>query len=138
MSAGLTRVRAFLEQHGLKKGEYEFINAAGFTRENHFTPMQLGRYLEAVRGDFTSFPEYLVALPIAGVDGTLRSRMKASSAERWVRAKTGLLNGVVGLAGYAGRPNGVIITFAFIYNGGGREDRARALFDRMAAGLAED
>jgi D-alanyl-D-alanine carboxypeptidase/D-alanyl-D-alanine-endopeptidase (penicillin-binding protein 4) len=138
MAGGLSRVQQWLENIGLKKGEYEFINAAGFTRENRLTPVQLGRILEAVRGDFTLFPEYLTALPIAGVDGTLKNRMKKSSAERWVRAKTGLLNGVVGLAGFAGRPNGVVVTFAFIYNGAGREDRARALFDQLASSLVEE
>jgi len=138
MAAGMERVRAYMEGTGLKKGEYEFINAAGFTRENKLSPAQIGRFLQFVQDDFTSFPEYLSSLPIGGVDGTLKNRMKGSAAERWVRAKTGLLNGVVGLAGYAGRSGGRIITFAFIYNGGGREDRARALFDRMAAAVVED
>lgn len=138
MEAGLSRVRSYLESIGFKKDEYEFINAAGFTRENKLSPVQIGRFLETIHGDFTSFPEYLSALPIAGIDGTLRSRMKSSAAERWVRAKTGLLNGVVGLAGFAGRPNGGIVTFAFIYNGGGKEDRARGLFDRLAAALVEE
>lgn len=139
MSGGMAKVHDYLDSLGLPRGSYEFINAAGFTRENRLTPLQLGRFLEMVHSDFTIFPEYLSSLPIAGVDGTLRSRMKNSNAQRWVRAKTGLLNGTVGLAGYAGRANGVIVTFAFIYNGAaGREDRARALFDRMAAQIAEE
>lgn len=138
MAKGMPHVHKYIESSGIKKGEYEFINPAGFTRKNRMTPMQLGRVLEHVRSDFTIFPEYLAALPIGGVDGTLRRRMKGSSAERWVRAKTGLLNGVVGLAGYAGRDGGQIVAFAFIYNGGGREDKARALFDQMAAHLAEE
>lgn len=138
MEGGLVRVRSYMERLGYKKDEYEFINAAGFTRDNRFTAAQYGRFLEAVQKDFTMFPEYLSSLPIGGVDGTLRSRMKGTAATKWVRAKTGLLNGVVGLAGYAGRSNGTIVSFAFIYNGGGREDRARALFDKMAALLVED
>lgn len=138
MATGMKLVRQYLESSGLKAGDYEFINAAGFTRKNRLTPLQLGKYLEFVRSDFTFFPEYLSALPIAGVDGTLRKRMVHSSAESWVRAKTGLLNGVVGLSGFAGRPNGQIATFVFIYNGGGREDKARAFFDRMAALIVEE
>lgn len=138
MAAGMERVRAYMEEAGFRKGEYEFVNAAGFTRENQLSPAQIGQFLQFVQGDFTSFPEYLSSLPIGGVDGTLKNRMKGSAAERWVRAKTGLLNGVVGLAGYAGRSGGRIVTFAFIYNGGGREDRARALFDRLAAAIVED
>jgi D-alanyl-D-alanine carboxypeptidase/D-alanyl-D-alanine-endopeptidase (penicillin-binding protein 4) len=139
MTGGMARVIKYLEGAGLKKDEFEFINAAGFTRKNKFTPQQLGRVLEHIHADFTIFPEFLSSLPIAGVDGTLRNRMKNSRAERWVRAKTGLLNGVVGLAGFAGRPAGRVVSFAFIYNGAaGREDKARALFDRMAASIVED
>jgi len=136
--AGLARVKKYLEAAGLKSSEYEFINASGFTRRNRMTPFQLGQLLEYVRSDFTIYPEFLAALPIAGIDGTLRSRMKSRPAERWIRAKTGLLNGVVGLAGFAGRANGEVLAFVFIYNGSGREDRARALFDQMAARLVED
>ncbi len=138
MDGGMNRVRKYLESAGLKPADYEFINAAGFTRRNRLSPQQIGKFLEFVHADFTIFPEYLASLPIAGVDGTLRSRMKNPPAERWVRAKTGLLNGVVGLSGFAGRSGGEIVTFAFIYNGGGREDKARALFDQMAGFIVED
>jgi D-alanyl-D-alanine carboxypeptidase/D-alanyl-D-alanine-endopeptidase (penicillin-binding protein 4) len=138
MATGMNIVRKYLESSGIKSGDYEFINAAGFTRKNRLSPMQLGNYLEFVRTDFTFFPEYLAALPIAGVDGTLRKRMVGTDAEGWVRAKTGLLNGAVGLAGFAGRPNGQTATFVFIYNGSGREDKARAFFDRMAALIVQE
>lgn len=138
MPAGMAQLEKFLTKVGFKSGEYAFVNASGFSRANKMTPAQLGRLLEAMREDFTSYPEFLTSLPIGGVDGTLKNRMKNGGAERWVRAKTGLLNGVVGLAGYAGRGNGHVRTFAFIYNGPGREDRARVLFDQMAAVLAED
>ncbi len=138
MSAGMLQIVKYLDSIGFKRGEYQFINASGFSRGNKMSPRQLGRILEIMRDDFTSYPEFLTSLPIAGVDGTLRSRMKETGAERWVRAKTGLLNGAVGLAGYAGQPDGIVRSFAFIYNGSGREDQARNLFDRMAAVLTED
>jgi D-alanyl-D-alanine carboxypeptidase/D-alanyl-D-alanine-endopeptidase (penicillin-binding protein 4) len=138
MSDGLAIVNKFLESTGLKKGEYSFTNASGFTRENKFKPEQMGRFLDQMRSDFAIFPEYLTALPIAGVDGTLKKRMKNTAAERWVRAKTGLLNGVVGLAGFAGQSNGPITTFVFIYNGSGHEDKARNFFDKMAASLVQN
>ena len=137
-AAGMSRVHKYLEKAGIKTTDLEFQNAAGLTRKNRMTVEQIGRFLGYVHTDFQMFPEYLSALPIGGVDGTLRSRMKNSAAERWVRAKTGLLTGAVGLAGYAGRSNGSIVTFAFVYNGNGREDRARTLFDQMAAAIAED
>lgn len=138
MATGLVQVRKFLQNIGFKQDQFIFENAAGFTRKNRFSAKQLGLLLEHVRQDFSFFPEYLAALPIAGVDGTLRKRMLESPARRWVRAKTGLLNGVVGLAGYAGRSDGTVLTFTFLYNGAGREDRARALFDELAEILVSE
>lgn len=136
--AGLEHVLKYLDGVGLKRGEFSFVNAAGFTRKNKLTPLQLGQVLENVRADFVIFPEYIQALPIAGVDGTLRNRMKDGAAQHWVRAKTGLLNGVAALAGFAGRSDGRVLTFVFFYNGGAPLDKARALLDQMATHLVED
>ena len=124
---------------GLNDKNLIFTNASGFTRDNRITTAQLGKFLTLMQADFTIFPEYLMSLPIAGVDGTLRSRMKGGKAERWVRAKTGLLNGVVGLAGYAGETDGEILSFAFIFNGSpSKEVQARAFFDKLAAVIAQN
>jgi serine-type D-Ala-D-Ala carboxypeptidase/endopeptidase (penicillin-binding protein 4) len=136
---GLARVRSHIEKTaGLKAGDYEFINGAGFTRENLLSPKQLGAILNSVRRDFRIFPEFLSALPIAGVDGTLRNRFKGLDSVGWVRAKSGLLNGVIGLAGFAGDDHGHVFTFVFLFNGAaGREDAARQLFDQMATTLVK-
>jgi len=131
---GILRVRNYIEKTaGLKPGTYEFLNGAGFTRENKMSAEQLGLVLTAMRRDFRIFPEFLTSLPISGIDGTLRSRFQGLESVGWVRAKSGLLNGVIGLAGYTGDEHGKILTFVFLFNGAaGREDAARRLFDRMA------
>ncbi len=139
MPEGLKIVQKFTQQMGLNDKNLIFTNASGFTRDNRITTAQLGKFLTLMQADFTIFPEYLMSLPIAGVDGTLRSRMKGGKAERWVRAKTGLLNGVVGLAGYAGETDGEILSFAFIFNGSpSKEVQARAFFDKLAAVIAQN
>ena len=84
-----------------------------------------------MKKDFSVYPVFLNGLPIAGVDGTLKKRMKNTKAEGWVRAKTGYLDGVVSLAGYAGKRDGTVLTFTFLYNGPRDESIVREAFDQL-------
>jgi D-alanyl-D-alanine carboxypeptidase/D-alanyl-D-alanine-endopeptidase (penicillin-binding protein 4) len=73
-------------------------------------------------------------MPIAGVDGTLRRRARATSGR--VRAKTGLLTRVTALSGVAEGPNGERRLFAVLVNGfrGGAYEAMGAL-DGFATAL---
>ncbi len=138
MKTGLAQINKFMNEIGLNGKDIKFVNASGFTRGNKISPSELGHYLEIIQSDFSIFPEYLSALPIAGRDGTLKKRMKDMGHIGWVRAKTGLLTGTVGLSGFVGMNHGQSAVFAFIYNGGGGvEDKARNLFDRLAEELSK-
>jgi serine-type D-Ala-D-Ala carboxypeptidase/endopeptidase (penicillin-binding protein 4) len=57
------------------------------------------------------------AMAVAGRTGTLRKRMLGSEATGRVQAKTGTLNEVNALAGFADTPKGNAITFLMIQNG---------------------
>ncbi|HEY6532954.1 MAG TPA: D-alanyl-D-alanine carboxypeptidase/D-alanyl-D-alanine-endopeptidase [Acidimicrobiales bacterium] len=57
------------------------------------------------------------SLAVAGETGTLRKRMLDSPATGRVHAKTGTLNAVNALAGWADTPTGNAITFLMIQNG---------------------
>jgi D-alanyl-D-alanine carboxypeptidase/D-alanyl-D-alanine-endopeptidase (penicillin-binding protein 4) len=86
---------------------------------------------------------FLPALPVAGKDGTLGGRMRGTSAQGRVRAKTGYLrpvvtqiqhlDGAVGLAGFATALNGRNYTFVFIYNGKASPQIVRNTFDKVCA-----
>lgn len=64
-------------------------------------------------------PDSLIgrALAVAGTTGTLRDRMQGSEATGVVHAKTGTLNEVNALAGFADTPPGSSITFVLVQNG---------------------
>jgi D-alanyl-D-alanine carboxypeptidase/D-alanyl-D-alanine-endopeptidase (penicillin-binding protein 4) len=124
---------------GLPSASFKLVNVAGFNRGNEFRARDLGKILSYAQTHFQIYPEFLTSMPVAGVDGTLRSRFKALPGAGWVRAKTGLLDGVVGLSGYAGTRSGQIYRFVFIFNGpAGRGEDARQLFDRLASALVSD
>ncbi|MCB0406857.1 MAG: D-alanyl-D-alanine carboxypeptidase/D-alanyl-D-alanine-endopeptidase [Bdellovibrionales bacterium] len=134
---GMERLRAFIRESGIQEG-LEIVNPSGLTRKNKFFPKSLHDFLISLRGRFDIFAENLSAYPLAGVDGTLEKRMRGTPAEGWVRAKTGMLSGVIGLAGFAGRKDGQVLTFTFIYNGRGEKVyAARQLFDELAVELVQ-
>ncbi len=135
LASGTELVRRAAAALGVPPERLRIANPSGLSYETRLAPRDLGLVLQAIRADFTIFPEFVAALPIAGVDGTLAHRMAGTPAQRWVRAKTGSLNEVVGLAGYAGGKDGSIRAFVFIYNGGMPEARIHQLFDRMAAAV---
>ncbi len=67
-------------------------------------------------------PGGLVAtnLAVAGRSGTMENRYRTSPAAGLVRGKTGSLDGVASLAGFAEAPGGVVFSFASILNSGGQ------------------
>lgn len=136
---GVEVIRQFVRSSGAYQKGFHLENASGLTRENKVSAEQIGKFLNYLRSRFDLAPEFINSLPIAGVDGTLRRRMKNKTTKRWVRAKTGHLSGVTSLAGYAGRRDGVVLTFSFIYNGKNEtRPNAQKLFDQWAKILIED
>ncbi len=131
MKDGIEEIKKYLDGIGFSRKDYVLENVSGLTRDNRFTAKQLALVLNTIKNDFLIFPEFLSGLPIAGVDGTLKNRMKKGE-QSMVRAKTGYLDGVVGLAGYIGRKNNSPLVFVFMYNGDYQQGlAARPLFDDL-------
>ncbi|MGE3757901.1 MAG: D-alanyl-D-alanine carboxypeptidase/D-alanyl-D-alanine-endopeptidase [Pseudobdellovibrionaceae bacterium] len=130
---GMKAIEEYLLSLKIPREQFSLTNPSGLTRDNKISANALNRILEEMKHDFQYQPEFLTSLPIGGIDGTLKNRMRNTAATRWVRAKTGSINQVVSLAGYAGRKDGHVLTFSFIYNGNVSETVIRGLFDKMAA-----
>lgn len=137
MGAGIQNLNHLMARRGLTSSDFTFTSPSGLSQKNKIKPRKLGELLVAVRKDLRAFPEVAAGLPIAGIDGTLKSRMKGTPAEQKVRGKTGLLTGAIGLSGYAARRDGTTLTYVFIYNGGENVLNIWSLFDSMAARLVE-
>ncbi len=137
LEAGMAMINEHLKKLGLPEDQYYFQNPSGFTRDNRISAFGMWKIMSHLRNDFKVQPEFLTSLPIAGIDGTLKKRMKNSPAERWVRAKTGFLTDVVSLTGYAGRSDGRVFTFTFIFNGTKDEGSVRNFYDQMLIALTK-
>jgi D-alanyl-D-alanine carboxypeptidase/D-alanyl-D-alanine-endopeptidase (penicillin-binding protein 4) len=135
LDSGIEMINAHLKRLGLPQDQYYFQNPSGLTRDNRVSAFAMWKIIHHLRNDFQVQPEFLTSLPIAGIDGTLKKRMKNTPGERWVRAKTGFLTGVVSLTGYAGRSDGRVFTFTFIFNGTKDEASVRNFFDQMLIAL---
>jgi len=89
-------------------------NGSGLSRSTRISALQLARILNAAYHSRYA-PEFLASLPLAGVDGTLRSRMRSAPAGA-VRLKTGHLDGVSGVAGYVTAGSGKTYVLVSLVN----------------------
>jgi len=132
--SGAAAVRAALSERGVNVSALTLVDGSGLSRADRVTPRALVAALQAAAADFSLAPELRAALPIAGQDGTLRARFREGPAP--VRAKTGYLDGVVALSGYARGPEGDERIFSLVVNGvRGDPAAAMAAADRFAAAL---
>ncbi|MEM9458594.1 MAG: D-alanyl-D-alanine carboxypeptidase/D-alanyl-D-alanine-endopeptidase [Myxococcota bacterium] len=122
----LARVRAHLEALGVPRAGLSLGNGSGLYDTNRVSPAQLTTLLAAVHRDVRIRPDYMASLSIMGVDGTTRSRLAKSSRRGWVRVKTGTLNGVSALSGYAGAPGRPPVAFSILINGIRRSETSQA------------
>jgi serine-type D-Ala-D-Ala carboxypeptidase/endopeptidase (penicillin-binding protein 4) len=113
--AGLEAVDDFLGRVRVNKASWSLHDGSGLSRTDLVTPRGLVDLLVAMdRHRFRA--AYLESLPIAGVDGTLESRMRGTAAQGRIRAKTGTLTEVNALAGYADAGDGDRLAFAIVLN----------------------
>jgi D-alanyl-D-alanine carboxypeptidase len=91
-------------------------DGSGLSRRNRLTANTLVKLLEISTN--RSYGRFLdSSLSIAGVDGTLRKRMKGTKAQNNLRAKTGTHNNVSALSGFVTTLDGERLAFSFIFNG---------------------
>ena len=76
-------------------------------------------------------------MPIAGVDGTMRNRLRNSEAHGNLRAKTGSLTGVSSLAGYVKAKNGHQYAFVIINQNFLSNKKAHIFQDKICNILVE-
>lgn len=128
---GKSDVELLMQKEGLNPKDYIVADGSGLSLYNYVSPLLLVRFLRyAWKKD--EIRSYLYeALPVAGVDGTLKKRMKNTKAEGNVRAKTGTVEGVSSLSGYATASNGHVLAFSIINQGVAKTAQGKDFQDKV-------
>jgi D-alanyl-D-alanine carboxypeptidase/D-alanyl-D-alanine-endopeptidase (penicillin-binding protein 4) len=133
---GLEAVKTFLKTAGIRPEALNLDDGSGLSRNDMITAeasVQLLTFMSKHRYA-TVFRD---ALPIGGVDGTLRNRFKGTPAENNVRAKTGSLSSAASLGGYVTTAAGEKLAFSIMVNNYPRDVEPRSLcIDPIAILLA--
>ncbi|WP_318614429.1 D-alanyl-D-alanine carboxypeptidase/D-alanyl-D-alanine-endopeptidase [Sporosarcina sp. YIM B06819] len=117
-NAGLKVMRDYATSIGLDVNDWVFEDASGMSHANKVTSAQMTELLYQVR-TAPWYGSFAQGLPVAGapdrlIGGTLRNRMTAAPAKGNVMAKTGSLNNVSALAGYAQTKDGELLIFSVL------------------------
>jgi D-alanyl-D-alanine carboxypeptidase/D-alanyl-D-alanine-endopeptidase (penicillin-binding protein 4) len=129
-------IRTWLRTHGVDDRGFVFENGSGLSRIEKIPTAQLATLLARARSSPWA-PEFLASLPLAGMDGTMRNRLKDSPARGQARMKTGTLRDVVSLAGYMNDATGApYIVVAFVNHPRATHDVARPIVDALVDWVA--
>lgn len=112
---GLKAVRELIKRLGLNPKDYNLADGCGLSNYNAISPELLVAFLRHAHSRTDLFQKLYKALPVAGVDGTLKGRMKKGSpAYGNVHAKTGTISGISSLSGYLQGRSGHWIAFSIM------------------------
>lgn len=116
--AGLQVMKEYASSIGLDSGQWSFEDASGMSHANKVTSSQLSQLLYQVRSE-PWYNTFFSGLPVAGADkrftgGTLRYRLGSGAARGNVYAKTGNLNKVSSMSGYAKTKDGEWLVFTIL------------------------
>jgi D-alanyl-D-alanine carboxypeptidase/D-alanyl-D-alanine-endopeptidase (penicillin-binding protein 4) len=90
-------------------------DGSGLSRSDLISPEAIVSILDVMRRS-PNFQVFYESLPIAGVDGTIRTRMRDTPAQGNLRAKTGTLSMVRSLSGYVRTADGRLLEFSMLCN----------------------
>jgi D-alanyl-D-alanine carboxypeptidase/D-alanyl-D-alanine-endopeptidase (penicillin-binding protein 4) len=128
-------VRRWLSAHHIDATELVLDNGSGLSRSERITPRQMVELLRySLNGPNAA--DLLMSLPTAGVDGTMRNRLKASVAAGRARLKTGTLRNVVALAGTVPDTAGTVWLVAAMLNDEAAGKAGRAVLDVLIDWIA--
>ena len=108
-------IQNWFTSRGLNFPELRIENGSGLSRIGQISARHIGELLlDAYKSPYKQ--ALLDSLPIMGVDGTLKNRMKGTVVANSGRFKTGTLRNARGIAGYVTAENGQVYVVAILHN----------------------
>lgn len=115
---------------------FRLDNGSGLFDASAISPALVTEFLAKTTADFRIISDLQSSLSIGGADGTVRSRLTGTVAERLVRVKTGTLAQVSALSGFAAADARRPLVFSVVVNGLADTARARGEARRLQDDIA--
>jgi len=113
---GVRLMHRYMKSLGYESDRFRILDGSGLSRGNLLSPDQIVDVLKDAYNDMSVYPEFVSALGVMGVDGSVEDRMHGSREARKVRAKTGTLKHVSALSGYFQSRDGERFAFSILLN----------------------
>jgi D-alanyl-D-alanine carboxypeptidase/D-alanyl-D-alanine-endopeptidase (penicillin-binding protein 4) len=128
----------FYAAAGIAPDDVIQTDGSGLSRHDLVTPRAIVTLLKYAQGQ-TWFAPYYASLPVAGIDGSLQDRMKGTVAAGRIHAKTGSVEHVRTLSGFAETPSGRRLIFSFLSNNqGGKSHEAADALNGLCVAMIEE
>jgi len=128
--AGANAIGEWLVSRGLNFPELRIENGSGLSRHARITARHVGDLLvDAYRSPYRNI--LMQSLAVAGVDGTMKRRLKGSRVRGRGFFKTGTLRDVRSIAGYVKAADGKTYVMAILHNDPRAKHRALAAHDKL-------
>ena len=138
LEAGVKVEQEFLKSIGLAEGEVVLNDGSGLSSSDLVTPRATVALLRWIAQQPWG-EAYSSTLPLAGEDGTLESRMKNTAAAGRIQAKTGALQHVRAMSGFATTLKGERLAFAiFVNNSTQNGANSTAALDAIGVAMVEE
>ncbi|MBO7050624.1 MAG: D-alanyl-D-alanine carboxypeptidase/D-alanyl-D-alanine-endopeptidase [Bacteroidaceae bacterium] len=122
---------------GMFSSSFNIVDGCGLSMYDLCSPQFMVDMLSLVYRDSELYPILYKSLPIAGVDGTLKTRLNAKTTLNKVHAKTGSVTGSCTLAGYIHTADGRDLAFCIMNEGAVKMAPSRKIQDRICTVLCE-
>ncbi len=131
--SGLQFINKVISLIGYDPANYRIVDGSGVSHYNLVSAELINGLLKYLYFNHQQkYQQLLTTLPIGGVDGTLRRRMRGTNASNNVYAKTGTHSGVSCLSGYVTDKNGELYSFSLMMqNYHSKVEVARAYQDEV-------